>query len=286
MLTGNWVFLGDSLTEGVGSERVSHVSELVANLRAADRANGHHGVNQLRLRRVNPNGFDRFIRFNVAGYMNLETADDSASLWVWNLAAEGQTIANDFEWLPLLTAIRPELVVIFRGSLESIIRPSMVRDGSWPWWVPNAWRGYAAMDPRCYFSSTWWRKSKQVAIDGIKLRVRRRLLQTNPGRPLMDLDELAENYRELIGRLQKLKTRVLVLGLLPLANDCFPDSPEYFRRVNNRIRDIALAGGAEFYDWGTSLPQNGDYRKLFYRDSFHPNAEGAKTLAAILQQHL
>lgn len=286
-LTRNWVFLGDSLTEGVGSERVSHVTELVEQLRSARNGdtNGHE-VHHLRLRRVDPEGFDRFIRFNLAGYMNLEDQNGSDSIWVWNLAAEGQTIETDFEWLPLVASIRPELVVIFRGSLESIIRPQMLRDGSWPWWVPRSWRGYAAMDPRCYFSSSWWRKAKQVAFDRLKLSARRRLLQLRPGEPLMDLEVLAGHYAELIKRLRRLETRVLVLGLLPVDHDCFPDSPEHFLRVNNRLRDVANISGADFCDWGACLTRSEDYRKFFYRDSFHPNVEGARALATILQKHL
>jgi GDSL-like Lipase/Acylhydrolase family len=286
-LTRNWVFLGDSLTEGIGSERVSHVTELVTQLRSGRNGVANdHGVHHLRLRRVDPAGFDRFIRFNLAGYMNLEDQNGSDSIWVWNLAAEGQTIETDFEWLPLVTTIRPELVVVFRGSLESIIRPSMLQNGSWPWWVPRSWRGYAAMDPRCYFSSSWWRKTKQVAIDRMKLSARRKLLQLRPGKPLMDMDVLAGHYAELINRLRKLETRVLVLGLLPVDQSCFPDSPEYFLRVNNRLSEVATSSGAEFCDWGAFLSRSEDYRKFFYRDSFHPNVEGARALANILQKHL
>jgi len=69
----NWIFLGDSLTEGVGSSRISHVTELVDQLRSADQS-GHAAlrVHELRLRRVNPQQFDRFIEFNVAGFMNID----------------------------------------------------------------------------------------------------------------------------------------------------------------------------------------------------------------------
>jgi lysophospholipase L1-like esterase len=285
--TRNWVFLGDSLTEGIGSERVSHVTELVAQLRLQrNGASSGNGVHHLRLRRVDPNGFDRFIKFNLAGYMNLENQDPSDSLWIWNLAAEGQTIETDLEWVPLMTAIKPDLVVIFRGSLESIIRPAMLHDGSWPWWVPRSWRGYAAMDPRCYFSSTSWRKAKQVAIDRIKSNIRLKLLQRRPGQPLMPLNVLESYYTELLKRVRNLDARILVLGLLPVDRTKFPDSPEYFLRVNSRLREVADNNGAEFCDWGEILSRESDHRELFFRDRFHPNASGAKALAAILQKHL
>ena len=279
----NWVFLGDSLTEGVGSKRVSHVAELANQLRSS---NTDTNVHELRLRHVDVASFNRDIEFNVAGLMNMEAQRHASDLWLWNLASEGKTINSDFGWLPLIGALRPELVVIFRGSLESIIRPAMLMDGDWPWWVPQSWRGYAAMDPRCYFSTTWWRKAKQSSIDEVKQRVRLKLLQSRPGVPLIDLDRLATYQTQLIQRLRALGARVIVLGLLPVDQARFPGSPEQFQLVNTRLRQIASAEGADFFDWGSLLPSNGTRQNLFYRDSFHPNEAGAAALARTLRDYL
>ena len=273
----NWIFLGDSLTEGVGSKRVSHVTALVKQLRLS----GSTNVHEFRLRQIDVD-FNRQIEFNVAGLMNVDADQKPSDLWLWNLACEGQTIDSDFGWLPLIASLRPELVVIFRGSLESIIRPAMVADGDWPWWVPHSWRGYAAMDPRCYFSTTWSRKAKQSSVDALKQRVRLKLLSFRAGRPLIDVEEVASYQTELLKRLRALGTRVLVLGLLPVDAARFPGSGEQFTTVNARLKQIADAEGAEFFDWASSL-EDGD---LFYRDGFHPNAAGAEALARILRDRL
>jgi lysophospholipase L1-like esterase len=273
----NWVFLGDSLTEGVGSKRISHVTEFVKQMRATAGANVH----EFRLRHVNDD-FNRQIDFNVAGLMNVDGDQSASDLWLWNLACEGQTIDSDLRWLPLIAALRPELVVIFRGSLESIIRPAMVADGDWPWWVPQSWRGYAAMDPRCYFSTTWWRMAKQSSVDALKQRARLKLLKLRPGKPLIDLERFASFQTELLKRLQELGTRVIVLGLLPVDEMRFPGSREHFSTVNARLKKIAEAEGVQFVDWASSL-NGGD---LFYRDGFHPNAAGADALARILREQI
>lgn len=278
----NWVFLGDSLTEGVGSKRISHVGELAKQLRATQQANVH----EFRLRQIDTRTFNRDIDFNVAGYVNADDKESCCDLWLWNLACEGQTIDSDFAWLPLIAALRPELVVVFRGSLESIIRPAMLRDGAWPWWVPQSWRGYAAMDPRCYFSTTWWRRVKQTSIDSLKQKVRLKLLQLRPGQPLMDRELLAKHQRTLMKQLRDLGARVLVLGLLPVDEARFPGSTEYFNSVNAMLQKIAADEGAEFFDWAIPLAAKGRQDALFYRDSFHPNAAGAKALAEILQTRL
>jgi len=284
--TRSWVFLGDSLTEGVGSHRVSHVTELVDRLRVELNKSGQQtSVHHLRLRSVDPDAFDRFVHFNLAGYLSTDLRHDSTStLSVWNLACEGQTIEKDFYWLPLIAAIKPELVVIFRGSLESILRPAMVHDGSWPMWVPRAWRHYSSMDPRCYFSSTPWRRIKQTTIDRLKQRTRLRLLNSRPGTPLMSLDTFANHYRELIAQLQRLEARVLMLGLLPIGN-YFPESAAYFELVNHRLQVIAKTSDADFFDWAAPLRANG-FHEFLYRDTFHPNPVGAKKLADILLSDL
>ena len=283
-MSRSWVFLGDSLTEGVGSRRISHVTELVKQLRSLGDA-GCSNVHEFRLRPIETS-FNRQIEFNVAGWMNVGKQCDSSDLWLWNLACEGQTIDSDFAWLPLISALRPELVVIFRGSLESIIRPAVLRDGAWPWWVPRSWRGYAGMDPRCYFSTASWRKAKQTSIDALKQKARLKLLKRGEGRPLMDTDVLVAHVASLLQALRTSRARVVVLGLLPVNEECFPGSPEHFESVNTKLRRVAETEGAEFFDWASLLAQREPQEDLFYRDGFHPNALGARALAEILQRRL
>lgn len=252
------MFLGDSLTEGVGAKRISHVAELAKQLRAHE------------IRSRDRTVLDGEIKSNIAG------------LRFWNFACEGKTIESDFEWLPLIGTLQPEFVVIFRGSLESIIRPAMVSDADWPWWVPPSWRNYSAMDPRCYFSTTWWRKAKQTSVDAIKQTARLKLLQARPGKPLIDLDTLAAYQTKLIKELRRFGTCVVVLGLLPVDENRFPGSGEHFKSVNARLQQIAEAERVEFFDWASQL--NGG--ALFYRDGFHPNKAGAIALANILRERL
>jgi hypothetical protein len=214
--------------------------------------------------------------------MRVDGQHGASDLWLWNLASEGVTIDSDFDWLPLIAALRPELVVVFRGSLESIIRPAMVSEAGWPWWVPQSWRSYAAMDPRCYFSTTWWRRAKQTSVDSLKQRIRLKLLRARAGKPLMDLETFASHQAELIRRLQSLSAHVLVLGLLPVREERFPGSAEYFKSVNVRLQQIAEAQKVEYFDWASQL--NGG--RFFYRGGFHPNNAGAVALAKRLRQRL
>ena len=65
----NWVFLGDSLTEGIGSSRITFVTELAKALRESGNGRSVHDV---RLREVDPETFNQYIRVNLAGYLQLD----------------------------------------------------------------------------------------------------------------------------------------------------------------------------------------------------------------------
>ena len=285
LIPHNWVFLGDSLTEGIGSQRISHVSELVTCLRSGEEGSSSlRAVHHIRLREVNP-AFNRFVDFNLAGFLDTDPPTDP-SLWIWNLACEGRTIEDDFAWIPLVRNLRPEWVVIFRGSLESIIRPAMIRDGGWPFWVPQSWRSYSSMDPRCYFSSTWWRQAKQRSIDRAKQIARRKFLEERSGQPLVELDAFMRSYEELLSQLRGSAKQILVLGLLPVDETVFPGSSDYFEVVTKRLRELATRFDVNFLDWGAEVTSLDTYSELFYRDGFHPNSSGARVLAEILRNRL
>jgi lysophospholipase L1-like esterase len=275
----NWVFLGDSITEGVGSRRATYVGELVNRLRASTSA---RAVHDFRLREVEP-GFNPFIRVNVAGYLRQDERPAAASLWVWNLASEGRTIESDHTWLPLLDNLRPERVFIHRGSLESILRPACFHDGRWPFWVPRSWRGVVSMDPRCYFSDTPLRKLKQSLMDAAKQRARLRLLRAGAPQPLIDTDRIVAHYGALLQSCRALPTQVTVLGLLGPEERTFPGSAAHFQALNARLRSLAAEHGADFLDWHAAFRAGGD---TFYRDGFHPSPEGSARLAGILHARL
>lgn len=285
----NWVFLGDSLTEGVGFLRHSYVSELATRLRA-ESASGQHTPMRVSVVRFRPtDGASRFVRFNHAADLDVDPTLAERSLWLWNLGCEGQTIDTDMARLPLLASLRPTTVVVFRGGLESILRPAALTSGNWPWWVPKSWRGYAAMDPRCYFSSTWWRAAKQRALDTVKQRTRLRLLRSTPSQSLVSVEKFADSARKLLTELSGIVARTVVCGLLPVSGQCFPGSPERFQHINDVLRSVVAEHSAEFLDWGAELVAaypSGDVSDCFYRDGFHPNQAGCVALAGLLATRL
>lgn len=276
----NWVFLGDSLTEGIGSSRVTYVGELAARLRASGR--GDRAVHHIRLRDVDPRTFNPYIPTNLAGFLDADRVTTADALWIWNLASEGKTIESDVQWLPLLRNLAPQRIFIYRGSLESIIRPAAVRDGQWPAWVPGSWRGFVSMDPRCYFSTKWYRYAKQAGIDTLKQRARLRLLAERPGRPYFDPENILAHYATLLQSLSGLPAAVHVLGLIGPDENCFPGSPAHFSALNERVRALAAAHRAEFIDWAQNVLARRDSAPWRYRDGFHPNLAGAQLLAGVL----
>lgn len=279
--TENWVFLGDSLTEGVGAERISYVSALVDLLRAQGRCNVH----EARLRYESPRAISRFVAYNVAGRLMHGPQLQRRTLWLWNLAAEGTTSESDMRWVSLIHALRPRAVVIFRGALESVLRPHAIVSGNWPWWVPRSWRGYAAMDPRCYFSASAMRRAKQRLVDTAKQAVRLRLLRQSPGQSLESPDNTVANIANVLAAIRHSVGGVVVCGMLPISEKTFPRSTEQLKSLQAKLENLCAERRVAFLDWQADLERSrfGDY---FFRDGFHPNLLGAKRLAELLRDKL
>jgi lysophospholipase L1-like esterase len=281
----NWVFLGDSLTEGVGKNRIGYVSSLV-ELLAQDTRTGTKYIHESRIKRVDPRSFDRFVKHNLAGYCrSVRGTGEQKELWLWNLASEGTTIQSDIGWLPFIRNLRPDLIVLYRGSLETVVRPAQLATGVPPFWLPKGWRGYASMDPRCYFSSSWLRGSKQRAIDAIKQKVRLQMLRKQEGVSLLSAKEILESYAALLRDLRSATPSIYVIGLLPISTATFVGSQVKFRELNEDLKSLAKKAGVQFFDWGRGLcmPSHED---LFFRDGFHPNEKGAKYLAMLLRDYM
>jgi len=231
---------------------------------------------------VIPDTFNRFLRVNMAGFWNRGEGGSRESLWLWNLACEGTTVRDDFNWLPFLENLHPDRLFVMRGAVENLCRPIQVFSGQWPAWVPNSWRHYAGMDPRCYFSTTFLRRSKQVLIDRLKQRVRKRLISRSGFSTLIKMEEFEELCQELFQELSGVTRHLHVLGMTPIGDDVFPGSSNRFRRANDLLRAVAARIGAEFLDWRGEIEEVGRHTDLFYRDKFHPNIDGARVMATVL----
>lgn len=289
MASENWFFFGDSLTEGVGSTRVSYLSEFVELFRKSEEKKSietRRVVHLVKMRGVDPLTFNRYIECNIAANWSRSDLGLGGTVWIWNFACEGTTIKYDQQWLPWIQNIRPEKIFLFRGALENVIRPSAAVVGGWPWWVPVSWRGYASLDPRCYFSDTWWRKAKQLFINSIKQRIRLFLLARGDNKSLLELPLFVDEFRKILSEFDYLCADVYVFGMLPISSEKFPCSSTRFDEVNAIIFKEANRLGATFLDWGVWLEHRQDFLDLFYRDGFHPNEKGARVLADFLWRFL
>lgn len=281
----NWVFLGDSISEGVGARRTSYVSELVALLREDE---GRQIV-EMRLRRLPQGSFSNFVDYNVAGAINdagLDAKVRQPLQWVWNLASEGTTTQDDSVWFPLIANLSPSRVFILRGPFESIVRPASVTSGKWPFWVPRPWRKPAGMDPRCYFSRAWWRATKQRVEDNLKQRARLRLLEV-AGVTLLSEDHFCEGLSETITFLQSTGASVFVLALPCVSAKTFPGSQDSFDKRNRLLRSLSEKYRANFIEWKTPFVEQIELDDThFLRDGFHPSPRGAQVLALQLLQRM
>jgi len=263
----HWVFLGDSLCEGVGSSRIGFVSELAKTL---------PGAEMIRLR---PMRIPGPVPYDIAGMVGERAA--AARLLLWNLGCEGTTTPDDTAWFWLLRSLAPTRIFILRGALESILRPAAIVERRPRLWLPRSWRGPAALDPRCYFSETWWRRAKQRSVDAAKQAARRRLLRMEPGRPLLSDADFLTAYGALLDRCAALGAVTVAIGLPHVSERVFPGSARVFRERSMAIAGLAAQRGLTFVDWPSQLSAEAR-PDCFFRDGFHPNARGAAAFAQSL----
>lgn len=274
----NWVFLGDSLTEGVGSSRTSYVQEFAALMRERS---PDVKIKEIRLRFDSNVNTDEPKPFNLLGYQSPgETG--GIDIWIWNLASEGTTVEHDKRWLPLLQNLKPERVFLLRGALESIVRPISSISGDFPWWVPKGWRGYASMDPRCYFSTTWWRRWKQVTIDFLKQKIRHLLLQSGATGSLLTETVFERHLEDLCLKIKPLGSEIIGIGLPPVSNNTFPGSQSRFDQINSLILSAMNHYSGVFVDLSNAFGAEGADSDFYYRDGFHQTKKGAIQIARVL----
>ena len=102
----------------------------------------------------------------------------------------------------------------------------------------------------------------------------------------MEPSTLIAHYEDLLKRLRPLKSRILLLGLLPPDSRTFPGSPENFASINSELSALAGRHEVEFLDWGREFLSDHEHDELFYRDGFHPNLDGCRVLAKVLAEYL
>lgn len=271
----NWVFLGDSLTEGVGSSRTSYVQEFAALMRERF---PDLKIKEIRLRFDSNVNTDEPKPFNLLGYQSPEEMN-GIDIWIWNLASEGTTVEHDRRWLPLLQNLKPEKVFLLRGALESIVRPISSISGDFPWWVPKDWRGYASMDPRCYFSTTWWRRLKQETVDYLKQKLRHSLLQTGPTGSLLTESDFEQHLEFLCQEIKKLGSKVFGIGLPPVSNSTFPGSQYRFDQTNSKVLHAMKRHSGMYVDLSSAFSEVEAKTDCYYRDGFHHTKEGSAWIA-------
>lgn len=274
----NWIFLGDSISEGVGSSRISYVSELAKLLRSKK----DECITEVRLRKMDVGSFSKFVNFNIAGNIEVDNSVTGNHLWIWNLASEGTTCVDDKKWFSFVENIKPERVFLLRGPYESIVRPDSVFNGKWPLWMPQSWRTPAGLDPRCYFSNTWWRAAKQICINHLKQKIRLQFLKKSSGYSILPDDQYLNEIDKTVNFLLSLEIEVWILECPPVNNSTFPGSPKKFSERNSALKSMVASRRIKFVEWDCHRLG----KQQYFNDGFHLNQSGATEIALQLLANL
>ena len=103
---------------------------------------------------------------------------------------------------------------------------------------------------------------------------------------MIEADRVVQIYQELLGGVKRFKARIIIAGMLPVGDASFPASDAQFQLLNDELRALAEREGVEFLNWGAEVRRQMVAENFYYRDGFHPNAEGARFLAREIFAHL
>lgn len=274
------IFFGDSMTEGIGSERISYVSEL------------HRILNNMGV----PSSLERIRRSETLGGF-------PSNLWNWvihsqpafwpnaplddrgvrliNFAVEGTTIDYDMMLQSQLHGLRPDVIFVFRGVVEAVHRMDL--DGFLTRCLPKRWKSMGALEPRCYFSNHWLRGIKQYLESESKSWLRRKIFSAHGSYPIMTPEEFSQKLETFLTRLKEAYDAPVVVGtMLPIIGKHFPGTAKEFENFNDVIKGVTSSLKVELLEWHLALPKSHALEELYFADGLHLNAKGNAILAEVL----
>lgn len=272
------------MTEGVGAERISYVSEL-------HRILAYQGVPSSleRVRKAETLGgfpsnlWNWVVSIEPAIWPNFQS--DTPGVRLLNFSVEGTTIDYDLALLPQLRNLRPDAVFVFRGVVEAVHR--MPTDAILTRCLPKRWSAMGGLEPRCYFSSHWLRGFKQRTESSLKSWLRRKIMSVHGSKPIMSLEEFARKFEILLSDLKHAYGAPVIVGpLLPVIGRHFPCTAEEFANFNEIIERTAKAQEAILLDWNREFPPGVALEEFYFADGLHLNAKGSTILAEALLKKL
>jgi hypothetical protein len=154
-------------------------------------------------------------------------------------------------------------------------------------WVPPRWRTKGWLDPRPYFSRQWLKGLYQQTESAIRWRYRNLLLRAFGGTPATPPADFERGVRAVVDViLRQTDAAVLLLTPAGINGRYYPGTPASMNACAAACHAVAGehtgTGRVAVADTSGLL----DRRSDFLADGFHPNREGHRKLAALVEERI
>lgn len=170
------------------------------------------------------------------------------------------------------------LAIIAHGITEAIVRPTPRALAL----MPARWRNPGWMDPRPYYSRSWWKRVPQRLESAARWRIKNLLIRILGGTQWRSPDAYRSALHDLLERLITSGTAVVVLGSPDLDERYFPGSPQQLHRYDDINAALAEQLGAMHIRLSDRLDAWDDY----LADHFHPSVSGHARIAGEILRRL
>ena len=191
---------------------------------------------------------------------------------VLDLSLPGRMVDDHVSLAPAIREFQPDLALVCVGASESLVHPGPRAQRLIERWAPPSWHGVNAVHP----------PARRLGTE-LRSAVKRSVIRLSRGRPRMAPEDFGRNLHSLLGLLEELSCKTIVIDLWHTDDKLFPGTDQAFQAAS---REIMAA--VEHAPSAVRLPLREALRywEDFQSDHLHLSSTGQRHVADLVLELL
>ena len=238
------VILGDSISEGIGKKMIN---------------------------------YEMFLKNDMTNYEFL------------NLAHTGTTIEYANQIYNQIIEKKPQYAIIFYGNVDAQKRANIWgKKSNIKKYIPQRYQHNGMLDPRPFYSKKWYRFLPDRIDNFIRFVLKKIVIHYEGIIQLVPIERFKKEYEILIKSLKKDNIKPIIISTIYLDDKYFLDSNIEYEKYNSILENLSKEYNCKYIDLFNKLKNeissNKDFKVLYSYDHFHPNIDGYKYIANIIEK--
>lgn len=200
-----------------------------------------------------------------------------------NFAHTGTTIRYALEIVNNVLNFKPDIVFIFYGNVDAILRPNENSKPNFYKLLPNRYKQNGMLDPRPFYSKKILKRIYEKSESTFRYNIKKLLMKVQGVYSWTSIDEFESLYNLFIKKLRSNDIEMILISTVTIDDFYFPGSTIQFEKYNKIIEKIALENQLKFINLYEILKKyNQD--QVYGPDHFHPNEKGYEIIADVFSK--